>query len=89
MKTIADLLRSVRPAKIAAAVTLTSAAAFLLVALAYPEPISSAALGPEWRCTRTAFIWTSCSRTRLAEPVVQNARPKKVYERALSQLRVQ
>jgi hypothetical protein len=69
METIADLLLSVRPAKIAAAVTL----AFLSVALAYAEAISGAALGPDWHCTRTAFIWTSCSAARLAEPDAKRA----------------
>jgi hypothetical protein len=82
METIPDLLRRVRFAKIGAAVALTSVAAFLLLALAYPEPISSEALGAEWHCTRTAFIWTSCTRARLAEPVLQSAGRNKVSERA-------
>jgi hypothetical protein len=61
---------------IAAAVMLTGAAAFLWIALAYPKPISSAALGAEWQCTRTAFFWTSCSRIRHSETkaAVQSAR---------------
>lgn len=51
-------------------------AALLSVALAYPKPISSAALGAEWQCTQTAFIWTSCSRVRHSETeaVVQSVR---------------
>ncbi len=61
---------------IAAAVTLTGAAALLWFALAHPQPISSAALGAEWQCTRT-FVWTSCSRigrTESTGAVVQSAR---------------
>jgi hypothetical protein len=57
-----------------ATVTLTGAAAFLWVAVAYPKPISSAALGAEWQCTRTAFVWTSCSRILQTEAVAQSAR---------------
>lgn len=30
--------------------------------LAYPEPVSSAALGPDWQCSRLAFVWTTCKR---------------------------
>jgi hypothetical protein len=56
------------------AVTLTGAAAVLWVAVAYPKPISSAALGAEWQCTRTAFVWTSCSRIGQTEAVAQSAR---------------
>jgi hypothetical protein len=59
---------------IGGAVMLAGAAAVLSVALASPKPVSSAALGPEWQCTRTAFLWTSCSRISSAEPVVQSAR---------------
>ena len=61
-------------ALIGAAVTLTGAAVFLSLALAYPKPISSAALGAEWQCTRTALVWTSCSRIRPTEAVAQSAR---------------
>jgi hypothetical protein len=51
-------------------------AALLSVGLAYPRPISSAALGAEWQCTQTAFVWTSCSRIRHSETeaVVQSVR---------------
>jgi hypothetical protein len=61
-------------ASIGAIATLTGAAVFLSVALAYPKPISNAALGAEWQCTRTAFIWTSCSRIRSTEAVAQSVR---------------
>ena len=59
---------------IGGAVMLAGAAALLSIALASPEQISSAALGPEWQCTRTAFVWTSCSRISHIDSVVQSAR---------------
>jgi hypothetical protein len=59
---------------IGGAVMLAGAATWLSIALVSPKPISSAALGPEWQCTRTAFLWTSCSRISHTKPVVQNAR---------------
>ena len=37
--------------------------AYLSLMLASPEPVSSAALGPEWQCSRVAFVLTTCSRT--------------------------
>jgi hypothetical protein len=45
-----------------AILTLAVVAAVVSIALAYPEPVSSAALGPDWQCTRHAFVLTSCSR---------------------------
>jgi hypothetical protein len=61
---------------VAAAVTLTGAAALFWDALAHPKPVASAALGAEWQCTRTAFVWISCSRIRHTEAkaVLQSAR---------------
>ena len=63
-----------KPGFIGAAVTLAGAVVFLSLALAYPKPIANAALGAEWQCTRTAFVWTSCSRIRPTEAAVQSAR---------------
>ncbi|MCC8938796.1 hypothetical protein H8A99_20515 [Bradyrhizobium sp. Arg68] len=37
--------------------------ALLSFAMASSEPISSAALGPEWQCSRVAFVLTTCTRT--------------------------
>ena len=49
----------------AAAITsLTCVAVIVAIKLAYPQPVSSAALGPEWQCTRLAFVWTTCSRVK-------------------------
>jgi hypothetical protein len=49
------------------AAALASAAAILAIGLAYPEPVSNAALGPDWQCSRVAYVWTSCSRPKHAE----------------------
>jgi hypothetical protein len=54
-----------------AAVALACAA----IALARPKPIESALLGPEWQCSRTAFIVTSCAqRTQQAATAVESLR---------------
>jgi hypothetical protein len=45
-----------------AIVTLAAIAAALSIGLAYPDPVSSAALGPDWQCTRLAFVLTTCRR---------------------------
>lgn len=37
---------------------------FIMIGLSHPEPAASAALGPEWQCSRLAFVFTSCSRVR-------------------------
>ena len=39
------------------------------IGLAYPQPVSNAALGPEWQCSRLAFVWTTCRRPKHAEAV--------------------
>lgn len=41
------------------------AGAAILLAIAAPQPVSSGALGSEWRCSTTAFVLTTC---RQAEP---------------------
>ena len=35
--------------------------------LVRPEPVASAALGPDWQCSRLAFVWTTCSRAKHAQ----------------------
>ena len=50
-----------------AIVTLAAIAAAFSIGLAYPEPVSSAALGPDWQCTRLAFVLTTCRRMVRAE----------------------
>ena len=46
-----------------AVVMLVAIAAAVSIGLAYPEPVSSAALGPDWQCTRLAFVLTTCRRS--------------------------
>lgn len=41
--------------------------AYLSLTLASPESVSSAALGPEWQCSRVAFVLTTCSRATETE----------------------
>ena len=54
-------------ALLTAIVTIAGIAAVLLTGLAYPEPVSHAALGPEWQCSRFALVFTACSRIQPAE----------------------
>jgi len=35
--------------------------------VSYPEPAASAALGPDWQCSRLAFVFTTCSRARRSQ----------------------
>jgi len=51
----------------AAVVTVACVVVAIAVGLAYPEPIPSAALGPDWQCTRLAFVLTTCTRVARAE----------------------
>jgi hypothetical protein len=37
---------------------------FVVIGVSYPEPAASAALGPDWQCSRLAFVFTTCSRVR-------------------------
>lgn len=47
----------------AAAAICAGLAALVSFGLPSPEPASSAALGPQWQCSRVAFVFTSCTRT--------------------------
>lgn len=53
-------------ALLTAIVTIASIAAVVLIG-AYPEPVSHAALGPEWQCSRFAVVFTACTRIQQAE----------------------
>ena len=60
MITISSMRRHVvASVMVAALVGLTAAVA---IGLTYPEPVPSGALGPDWQCTRLAFVLTSCTR---------------------------
>ena len=48
----------------AAMTALACVAVIVAIGLAYPQPVANAALGPEWQCTRLAFVWTTCSRVK-------------------------
>jgi hypothetical protein len=71
------------PKSLIFAAAIASLACVAVIGLAYPEPVSSAGLGPDWHCTRLAFVWTTCSRltqarsapVRMAkEPVCRRSR---------------
>jgi hypothetical protein len=57
-----------------AIVTLAAIAAAVSIGLAFPEPVSSAALGPDWQCTRLAFVLTTCTRLVRTESASASAR---------------
>ena len=48
--------------------------AFAAFSLSSPEPISSAALGPDWQCSRVALILTTC--TPVGKPKAVEVRDK-------------
>ena len=47
---------------LAAAVVALALIGFVVIGVSYPEPAASAALGPDWQCSRLAFVFTTCSR---------------------------
>ena len=49
-------------------------AAALAVGLVYPGPVTASALGPDWQCSRLAFVFTICSRVVQARPAVTSVR---------------
>ena len=51
-------------ALLAAVVTFAAVAAVLSIGLA--DPVPHAALGPEWQCSRLAFVFTTCTRIQNA-----------------------
>ena len=51
----------------AATVALAGAIGFFAIGVSYPEPVASAALGPDWKCSRLAFVFTTCSRVKHTE----------------------
>jgi adenine-specific DNA methylase len=48
----------------AAAVVALAFIGFVAIGVSYPEPTASAALGPDWHCSRLAFVFTTCSRAK-------------------------
>ena len=49
---------------VTAAVALACAAGFAALGVSRPEPALSAALGPDWQCSRLAFVFTTCNRVK-------------------------
>jgi hypothetical protein len=60
-----------RKALVIAAVVVVIACAigFAGAGLSRPEPVASAALGPDWQCSRLAFLFTTCSRVKHSQAV--------------------
>jgi hypothetical protein len=52
-----------------ASVVALAFAGFIMIGVSHPEPVASAALGPEWHCSRLAFVFTTCSRVRHSQVV--------------------
>ena len=49
---------------LAAAVAMACAVGFTAFGMSTPEPALSATLGPDWQCSRLAFVFTTCSRAK-------------------------
>ena len=49
---------------VAAGIALAIASSVAAFGLSTPEPAASAALGPEWQCSRMIFVFTTCSRIK-------------------------
>ena len=52
---------------VAAAAALASAIGLVATGVSYPEPVARATLGPDWQCSRLAFVFTTCSRVKHTE----------------------
>jgi len=51
----------------ATAAALASAIGLFATEVSYPEPVARATLGPDWQCSRLAFVFTTCSRGKHTE----------------------
>jgi adenine-specific DNA methylase len=70
---------------LAAAILSLALIGFVAIGLSYPEPAASAALGPDWQCSRLALVFTTCSRMKHSQAVVVPVRIAKAA--ACSRLR--
>lgn len=52
---------------ILAFVSLACVVALVAAGLIFPEPLSGAEIGPDWQCSRLAFVFTICSRVPQAD----------------------
>jgi hypothetical protein len=58
----------------AAVVTIACVVLAIAIGLAHPVPIPSAVLGPDWQCTRLAFVLTTCARAARANSASASVR---------------
>jgi len=65
----------------AAIASLACVAVIVGIGLASPEPVSNAALGPDWQCSRLAFVWTTCTRLKHAQAVSTRLAEKSICRR--------
>ena len=56
-----------------AVVLLACVVAAVAAGLTSPEPIQNATLGPQWQCSRMAFVFTICRRVLQVEPAIVGA----------------
>ena len=71
---MAGFWRNRKSRMVVAAVVVCCAAAALSVALAYPQPVSTHALGAEWQCHRAVGIFMTCTRASRVEPILHRQR---------------
>lgn len=76
---------------VAIATTLAALASAFSIGLTYPDPVSSAALGPDWQCTRLAAVLTTCRRMVRTEAASASRRkdPPCTHRTALVKTEVQ
>jgi len=67
---MAGFWRNRKSRMVVAAVVVCCAAVALSVALAYPQPVSTHALGAEWQCHRAVGIFMTCTRASQVEPIL-------------------
>jgi hypothetical protein len=69
-----------RKAFVIAVATVACTAMLLLVALAFPQPVSDQALGDGWQCRKILFL-TSCTRVEQPTPTAQNSHTDRICPR--------
>ena len=47
---------------------------FVVIGVSYPEPAASAALGPDWQCSRLAFVFRALNVGRWSQAPKHSAR---------------
>ena len=54
-------------------VSLACVVALVAAGLMFSEPFPGAAIGPDWQCSRMAFVFTVCSRVPSADRALAGA----------------